>query len=799
MAGAANYDDVLAQLRSVGLQIDDLIVGRMVRSRVEGDREKRGWYVVHELQTLRGDMLLVGSYGVWQGADNGARKIELRKTELSAEQREALRRRLTEDRKRVDRERAAEAERAAQRAASAWAKCEPTGESDYLLRKGVGAHGVRYSPSGALVIPMLDAAGKIHGLQVIRGKNAKKRGLQKEFWPVGLAKKGHFHLIGAPVWIVLVVEGYATGATLHEATGLPVAIAFDANNLPPVAAALRKRYKRVQILICADDDVYSTHAEKLGGCGAKLVLDEHPTICPDCGNEHKRSNTGVVCASAAALQVGGQWLRPAFANQDARTLKFERQGIKLTDFNDLHQLEGLHVVRTQVEARLSELGWSPGGRATRNHGQSGGGGGDLHPVETLDELLERYALVYGHGGTVFDYAEHCMLQLSDMRDACISRELHRAWAEHPDRQIVRIREVGFDPTELDRSIRCNLWGGWPTRAKAGSCERLLELLRYMCSAEGRADELYRWILAWVAYPIQFPGAKIKSTIVIHGPQGTGKSRFFEAVQEIYGEYGSIIGQHALEDKHNDWASRRLFLIADEVVARSDLYHVKNTLKSFITGGTIRINPKHIRAYDERNHCNIVFLSNEMMPVVLEEDDRRHAVLWTPEKLPMDFYDAVTAEVNAGGVAALHDYLLHYDVGDFRPDTPPPMTQAKAELVNLSLDSTSRFQRELMAGDIGGVKARPALATDVYDLYKRWTGNVGLRAAPLNKLVNVLGRKHRVDAVRKRYTTYAGTLGPHSILMFGDAEMPPGTSESLWLGEQIEAFRQAVDDYKGVTP
>ena len=67
-------------------------------------------------------------------------------------------------------------------------------------------------------------------------------------------------------------------------------------------------------------------------------------------------------------------------------------------------------------------------------------------------------------------------------------------------------------------------------------------------------------------PIQHPGAKLKSTIVVHGPQGTGKNLFFEALMRIYGEYGDVIDQSAVEDKFNDWASRKLFMIADEVVA-----------------------------------------------------------------------------------------------------------------------------------------------------------------------------------------------------------------------------------------
>ena len=68
------------------------------------------------------------------------------------------------------------------------------GDSAYLSRKGVQAHGVRFSGRGNLVIPMCDAGGSVHGLQVIYG--TKKNGRDKDFWPAGLAKQGHFFLCG---------------------------------------------------------------------------------------------------------------------------------------------------------------------------------------------------------------------------------------------------------------------------------------------------------------------------------------------------------------------------------------------------------------------------------------------------------------------------------------------------------------------------------------------------------------------------------------------------------------------------
>jgi len=770
---AENYDDVLAQLRDAGLLVDSLQVGttRMVRCKVEsGGREKRGWYMLHELQTSSGELLIVGSYGVWHGNDNSASKIELRKRdkEFSQEQRAALKARIAEDRKKADAARAREAETAARRAATMWARLDNDGDSEYLRHKKVGAHGLRFTPTGSAVLPLLDTAGKLHGLQFLRtaaqAKLAKRHA--KEFWPYGVAKKGHFHLIGTPDWVVLVAEGYATGASLHEATGYPVAIAFDAGNLGPVAAALRKRYKRVQIMICADDDSFTD------------------------------GNPGVTAASAAALAVSGAWAAPRFADEEARQAKNAIQGHKLTDYNDLHALEGLHVVRTQIEARLSELQWNrPSQKIAVNTTSGGEGNAAIRPFESYDELLKRFALVYGQGGTVFDRQEHCLVTLSDMRDACVRKDVHRFWMEHPNRDIVRVTEVGFDPGGDDPQVTCNLWAGWPTQPKAGKCDKLLDLLWHMCSGESNAKQLYEWVLRWIAYPIQHPGAKMKTTLVLHGPQGTGKNMFFEALMSIYGQYGRIIDQSAIEDRFNDWASRKLFLIADEVIARSDLYHVKNKLKAFITGDRIRINPKNMAAYEEHNHVNVVFLSNEAMPVVLEEDDRRHAVIWTPEKLGVEFYREVMAEIRAGGVAALHDFLLHVEMGDFNNGTLPPQTAAKDELIGLALDSPLRFIDQLESGFIDGLLPRPAPAREWYEAYKLWCHRDGVRAAPQPKFLNAIERKRGVKSLYKRYLINQTTLGPHAILMLGRTD-PGETNERIFLGDETVIFRAALNDYRG---
>lgn len=738
-----NYNDVLAQLQSEGLQVTELIAdGRVHRVRTADSREKRGWYVLHEWQADDGRRYLVGSYGVWQGPERNARKVELRRDmALSSAERAALRARMLEDSKRAKAQRDAEAARAARRAAAVWAKAlkePPDGvEVEYLRRKGIQPHGVRYTPTGAVVVPMMDARGDVKGLQFILPRShprVAKTGRDKEYWPAGLSKTGRWFQIGALTGgcTALLCEGFATGATLHEATGLPVVVAFDAGNLLHVAQAIRKHYRVEHILVCADDD----YLQRCACCGKPTDVSQ-PT-CSHCGQSHERDNPGVRAAAAAALAVGGAWLAPKFPG--------DRGGKKLTDFNDLALFPngGLPLVRAQVEAKLAELGWQAA--PARSSSNQGGGDGGMVARLTVDDAVARYIGIYGMGGKVlFDSVERRIVH----RDDVLNLLPRHGWEDmraHPNWRVVRDTEIGFDPSGQDPQIKCNLFGGLPMQPKPGECSTLLELLHHLCSLEPNSEEVFHWVIRWLAYPLQHLGAKMQSAIVVHGPQGTGKSRFFEAYGKIFGPYARVLGQEALEDKFNsDWAEKKLFILADEVLARSDMFHIKNRLKGFITGDTIRVNPKNIAAHTERNCMNIVFLSNERMPLVLEKDDRRHLVLWSPPKLDEAFYEAVNAEIDNGGVEALYDYLLKVDLSGFHPWAKPPMTKAKRDLVLQSASSEERFVEEWLALEIEGADGEPlpvcpCLGTHLFQAYERWCAARGERHRRLQELIGFLGKR-----------------------------------------------------------
>jgi putative DNA primase/helicase len=788
MSTAINYDDVLDQLHAIGLVVDAIETGRMRRCKVEGDRERRGWYALHEIRLEGGDMAIVGAFGVWHGNDNGKQQVELKKLALSTEQKEALRARIREDRKRAEAARRREGEKASARARAMWAKCLPTAqaiglgiESQYLKDKAVQAHDVRFTSTGTLVIPMCDTAGNVHGLQFIGPEvRLRYKDRNKDFWPKGLTKAGRFHLIGLPGAVLLVAEGYATAASLREATGLAVAVAFDAGNMLPVAEALHKRYPRKCILVCGDDDW-------LGKCPkCQKLTPTADTTCMHCAADTSAlKNAGREAAETAALAVAGAWVLPVFADRGLH---------KLTDFNDLQHEETPHTVSAQIEAKLAELGWTVE-EAPRQPSNPGSGGCAMTPINTTPEVFERFALIYGHNKALFDYQERMLVAIDDMKNACSGREIWRGWMESPEKKIVRIENVGFDPGNADPAITCNLFGGWPVEPKAGACEQMLSILEYLCSNEQNHRDLYNWILKWMAYPLQHPGAKMKTALLVHGPQRVGKNFFFESYMAIFGQYGQVINQDILEDKFNDSFSRKLLLVADEVVARQEMFHVKNKLKGIITSVRIYINGKFTKGYWETNHCNLIFLSNETMPLVLERDDGRFVVLWTPPKLSAEFYKDVEREVDAGGVAALYHYLLNLELGDFGPYTAPPMTAAKRDLMDLSMDSTERFWLEWSREAIQPVPCRPVKSTQLYAFYREWCGRCGYpRYAPEPRFLAEISKRTDAKTLVGRHLNGSGTRQSRFIVPANHAQ-PPDKTQAAWLSECIKEFTEGIVEWR----
>ena len=229
-------------IANAGLTPPDVIHadGQLHRFATNGKRsDAAGWYCLH------GDNLPAGAFGDWrQGVTHTWCSKD--NATMTDSEREAYRQRMQQIQAQRDSDQTQRHESARDRAGSMWSESSPVVDHPYLTAKGVQGYGLRQS-GDVLLVPLRDASGTLHSLQTIDASG------QKRFLSGGKAK-GCYLSIGTPDGCIVVCEGFATGASIHAATGQAVACAMNAGNLQTVAQALHAKYPALRILIAADDD-----------------------------------------------------------------------------------------------------------------------------------------------------------------------------------------------------------------------------------------------------------------------------------------------------------------------------------------------------------------------------------------------------------------------------------------------------------------------------------------------------------------------------------------------------------------
>ncbi|EIJ44377.1 hypothetical protein BegalDRAFT_0010 [Beggiatoa alba B18LD] len=147
-------------------------------------------------------------------------------------------------------------------------KLPVTGVSEYLNRKQIAVKlpvELRFSNDKLgkyIALLVTDIEGNKRGLQRIYDNGDKR-------FSTGLKKQGGFIAIGdyTTALNIAICEGFATGASIHLATGYAVLCALDAGNIGNVATHLKswlttKGKYTVNVVVCADNDI--NNSENVG-------------------------------------------------------------------------------------------------------------------------------------------------------------------------------------------------------------------------------------------------------------------------------------------------------------------------------------------------------------------------------------------------------------------------------------------------------------------------------------------------------------------------------------------------------
>ena len=197
--------------------------------RFDRDGKKDGWILAYKNITNNGEEYFIATFGSWKSGDSETYKTAMK---FNKEDKQKIEKQISDTQKKLEGERLQKQEEAAAQAATMWAGASDNPNSDYLKRKKVGFHGCKTAmgyEGRELFVPMRDTQDKLWGIQRIMSSGSK-------YFMEGQRKESTFHVIPfsdalSEVDCIRIVEGYATGATIYEATNFPVVVAFDSGNL----------------------------------------------------------------------------------------------------------------------------------------------------------------------------------------------------------------------------------------------------------------------------------------------------------------------------------------------------------------------------------------------------------------------------------------------------------------------------------------------------------------------------------------------------------------------------------------
>lgn len=419
-----SYSETIEQFRDAmreqGIETKNEIIpdGSLHRIHVDGDKKGslNGWYCLHFDERPAGVFGCNKRHGdhkfQWQAGSNSAPWTD--------EERKAHAERVAKERAEKDAAIKAKHEAVQAQAKALWdASPDATNDHPYLVRKGVKAHGLKVADwrkfsekkgeeylvsANALLVPICDNGRNIWSLQAIFPQKIEWFGNRDKDYLLDGQKRGMFHAIGKPQLhddkpVFILAEGYATAATIHEATGHLVLACFDAGNLRVVAEAInnsmQKKGKQALIVIAADNDQWTTQPVQ---------------------------NPGVHYAKAAAKAVNGLLAVPPFEHSEGVQAS-DGSWSGPTDFNDLQQLRGREAVTAIFDAvfnptaeTVEDVPWDD---PVASDIPAAPKAGDTDPLE--DELVQNtYFTILGYDGPTYYLFQHEKRQVMNITKSDLS-------------------------------------------------------------------------------------------------------------------------------------------------------------------------------------------------------------------------------------------------------------------------------------------------------------------------------------------------------------------------------------------
>lgn len=261
------------------------------------------------------------------------------------------------------------------------------------------------------------------------------------------------------------------------------------------------------------------------------------------------------------------------------------------------------------------------------------------------------------------------------------RALAPRWLEWENRS--ELNRLVYEPgAPKQHGDNWNTWNGWGVRPQRGDMGPWRWLMDFLFMKDDRTRKYFE---QWCAYPIQHPGAKLYTAVLIWSRvKRLGKSMAAIALSKVYGDNAVMIDSRQLKGAFNSWAKDRQLVIGEEITAGEARVDA-DWLKGVTTSPSITINSKFKAEYTIRNCINFLFLSNHPDALFLEDGDQRYLIHEVLQNSPAArrYYEIADKWLHGPGPSHLMYYLQNLDLCGFNPREHAPDTLGKQSMIRMS--------------------------------------------------------------------------------------------------------------------
>lgn len=287
------------------------------------------------------------------------------------------------------------------------------------------------------------------------------------------------------------------------------------------------------------------------------------------------------------------------------------------------------------------------------------------------------------------------IQVPDGKGGSRELEAVKVWRTHPRRRYYR-RGFVLDPAKSGSADQYNLWKGFGVEPKPGRWPAMREHIERVLSGGNAAYADY--ILRWTAWSLQNPATPPRVALVFRGDEGTGKGVFCNALVRAFGHHGlRVQDMNQVAGRFNAHLRHCCLLFADEVSLVS--VDQEGTLKGMITEASVATEAKGRDIVRADNHLHVVMATNRTWALSASDGARRFAMFDVPSTYKGDkaYFDALWAELEGDGLAAMIHDLLALDLDGWHPEKHRPDTAALNEQKAMSLPSLDRAWLDCLEG------------------------------------------------------------------------------------------------------